>query len=245
MSGETKKGPGMTAIVPSIVGWHTYRRAFVTLVFFGLVALAGEWLVHQLEYLIEYRAAFSSVMALTPHRYYTAPFGILAAAAMLASLLALRRELRAAYRRRALLLAGLSERVARRAPVVSHASANRLPYGTWVVLAALQIVLYLFQENVEGVVVSHALPGLWVMLAPQHVTVIPLHVLVAACAAFLLRATADHIHGARQALHMARVLARIAAAPVTQTPRPANVWLHRPSLQPTAGVLGLRSPPLA
>lgn len=65
------------------VNWDTVPRAVLNVMLFGLAALSGEWLVHQVAYLIEYRRQFSAVMESTPHRYYMAPAGIFLAAGVL------------------------------------------------------------------------------------------------------------------------------------------------------------------
>src|SRR5579864_3716138 len=66
----------LTRLVPPMTEWHSYPRALANLLIFGLVALAGTWLVHQTEYRIEYGSRFGTVMATTPHRVYMAPFGV-------------------------------------------------------------------------------------------------------------------------------------------------------------------------
>src|SRR5438105_11796879 len=67
----------ITTAVPSVVAWDSFAGAYANLLLFGLAALAGEWVVHQLEYLIEYRSRFGTVMATTPHHLYMVPIGIL------------------------------------------------------------------------------------------------------------------------------------------------------------------------
>ena len=58
-----KKTPMRRTLVPTLAGWGTYPRAFASVLLLGLAALGGEWVVHQLEYLIEYGGQYGSVMA--------------------------------------------------------------------------------------------------------------------------------------------------------------------------------------
>ena len=69
-------------IVPAVAAWRSFRGAFANVLVFGLAVLAGECLVHQLEYLLEYGRRFDTIMAATPHRFYMAQEGAVLAAAV-------------------------------------------------------------------------------------------------------------------------------------------------------------------
>ena len=64
------------AAVPPLAGWRGFPRACANVLVFALAVLAGEWLVHQTEYLIEYGSRFGTVMNTTPHRLYMASLGL-------------------------------------------------------------------------------------------------------------------------------------------------------------------------
>jgi len=234
----------IVAIVPSIAGWRTYPRALANLLLFGLVALAGEWLVHQLEYLIEYGHRYGTVMGSTPHRFYMAPLGAALGtiAAALLTLAALTLRLARIKRRR--LLRRLPSRLARHVPTLSLHFPARSVAKTGLVLAGCQAALYLLQENLERVAVSGGMPGLWVLLAPQHATAVPLHILVAICASWLLWTVAARIRQSHAAIRVARILVALVVAGDTVAPRLMPGRAHVPNLRLVAGILCLRSPPL-
>lgn len=76
-------------ILPPLFGWQSYPRAAANILSFGFVALSGEWVVHQAQYLTEYRGRFGAVMAQGPHRLYMgeAELCLLAVAALLITIL--------------------------------------------------------------------------------------------------------------------------------------------------------------
>ncbi|MGI8825670.1 MAG: hypothetical protein ACR2JC_08500 [Chloroflexota bacterium] len=63
------------ALVPGVCGWATWRGALTNLLLFGVTALGAEWLVHQIQYRIEYGQHFATVMAAAPHHAYMQPLG--------------------------------------------------------------------------------------------------------------------------------------------------------------------------
>jgi hypothetical protein len=237
-------GAHVKSIVPPIAGWRSYPHALANLLLFGLALVAGTWIVHQTEYEIEYGSRFGAVMATSPHRFYMAPLGLALGVSgiVLLSLVALlllsaRRTLRA-------LLCQLTPRLARRIHVSPLGLSWQAASRTTLALASLQMVLYLLQENLESAAVSAGWPGLWVLLAPQHLTVIPLHFLAAFCGALLLWTLSARLCRSRQAVGVARTLARVLAAWRSALRRLIPVCRHLPNLRLIAGVLCLRSPPL-
>jgi hypothetical protein len=121
----------------------------------------------------------------------------------------------------------------------------RLLARSALILAAFQVALYLTQENVESAAVGNGWPGFWVVLAPQHATALPLHLLAAACSSLLLWTVAAWLGRSRRAVHITEILTDIVARRQAEPPvlRPAR--RHAPDLRPVIGPLGLRAPPLA
>lgn len=234
----------MTSIVPSIAGWRTYSRALINLLLFGLTALVGEWLVHQIEYLIEYGSRFGSVMTAGPH-HYMAPLGIVLGVAGVGALGTTWMLLHRARRASRVLLAAVPRRLALRAPLLSGSAHIELLGRTAVALTALQALLYLVQENVESAAASQGLPGLWIFVAAPHITVLPLHLIVATCGALVLRSLSSLLQRSRQAVCVARILAAIATAMTRAMPRERRSWRHLPALRLETGAVGLRAPPRA
>lgn len=231
--------------VPSLLGWRTFPRAAINLLAFSLAAAASTWVVHQLAYRIEYGDRFGAVMATTPHRVYMAPLGValgMSVGGVLVLSILIVGAARVTVRR---LLRNLPARLI----WISHASAPAVP-GTTVartalLLAACQLTLYSVQENLESVFVSAGWPGLSVLLSSEHVVVVPLHLLAAACGSLLLWTVSSRVRGSRQAVQMAWVLAGIAAARGSVPQRTGLQYRHLPNLRLVAGSLCLRSPPLA
>ena len=235
----------MESLVPSFVGWQTYRRALTNLLVFALVALGGEWLVHQLEYLIEYGQRYGTVMESTPHRFYMALLGTaLAAVAIGLLLLATLTMILAGIQHRRLLLR-LPDRVVRHLPSYSLPLPVRSMAQTGLALAVCQAGLYLLQENLETVAVARGWPGLAVVLAPQHATVLPLHVLVAACGSLLLWLVAARIGRSHRAVQVAQILVTLLTPRQSAPPRLVAARNRVPNLRLVAGILCLRSPPLS
>ncbi len=231
------------SVVPSLAGWRTYGGAWINLLAFGFVALAGTWVVHQTEYAIVYGRRFQDVMATTPHRYYMAQLGVSLAAGMLVAgagaLFVLgRRQLRL-HRLRRRLPQRYQGHVAARLPSV----APRSIAVTAVVLSTVQTCIYFAQENLESLAVSPSPPGFQVLLSPQHVTVIPLHLLLGLCGSLILWMVSGCLHRTNRAAHVARVLLALLDSTFGRTARHV-VWdWYFPSLRLRAGSLGLRSPP--
>jgi hypothetical protein len=214
------------------------------LLIFGFAALGCEWLVHQIQYLIEYGSQFGAVMADSPHRLYMAPLGLflLVTAAGIVSLVAVALS-QAGVKRRAL-LQHLPARLRRGIPTRSLDLLPSAVARTALALAACQMTLYLIQENIESAAVTGAWPGLWVFLAPGHLSVIPLHLLAALGSSVLLWTASGLLRRSRHASHVIGVLVALIdhRAGIQVRIKPLNPRL--PSLRPRAGDLGLRSPPL-
>ena len=232
------------AIVPSLAGWRTYPRAVANLLVFGMAVLGGEWLVHQLEYLIEYGDRFGAVMASTPHRFYMARLGALLTVAVVVLLTLVLVRLCLGYVEQRRLVRLLPPRLARHVPAFASGLPVWAVTRTALVLAGCQAALYLLQENLERAAVYQEWPGLSVLLAPSHATVIPLHLLVALGGSWLLWTASTRIRRSRQAVHVAQVLAAMLAPQTTPAPRLVPIQLLVPNLRLIAGVLCLRSPPL-
>ena len=235
----------ITSVVPSFVSWRTYPRAVANLLLFGLAVVLGEWIVHQLEYRFEYGRHFQAVMAATPHRFYMAPLGLALAVAgvILLSLAALALLVTRARRRRLLLL--LPPRLARHVPGVGVHLSVRALAQTALTLASLQVLVYLLQENLESAAVSAGWPGLAVLFAPQHLTVVPLHLLAATCASLLLWTVSAWLRRSHRAFNLARVLVAVLGPRETTPPRLIALRGYLPNLRLVAGILCLRSPPLS
>jgi hypothetical protein len=227
------------------VGWGTYRRAFLSVLIVGLAAFCGEWIVHQLEYLIEYGSRFGTVMAASPHRLYMTPLGV----ALLAVALA-------AFGLVALVLGANSVRSRRLLRVLPEGVQRFLPHGplsvpaasvlaTAGLLAAYQTLIYFVQENLESVLAGYGRPGLLVLLSPQHSTLLPLQSLVALCSSLILWTAFALLRRSGDVLDAVRSLVRLfLRAEERRVERPV-VCGRIPNLRLVAGILGLRSPPLA
>lgn len=227
-----------------MVGWQTFPRAFLNLLIFGLAMLGGDWLVHQAAYLIEYGSRFDGVMANSPHRYYMGIAGVFLAASALGLLTLAIVVLRVLARRRRDLLRALSPRLARH----MGATATHIPVWmigkTALVLAVGQVAIFLLQENLEAGAEGLGLPGFGVLFGPEHLSVLPLHLLVALCSAVLLWFIADSIDRARRATHLVEALVNLLSKSHVVPVRLTATSHHTPNLRHVAGILGLRSPPL-
>ncbi len=231
------------SIVPALWSSRGYRSAVLNVFAFGLVALLAMWLVHQTEYAIEYRARFGSVMAATPHHLYMAQVGffLVLLAGMLGACICtiLIRSRRAI----AHLLPLVPNRLLRHALLPLEAVPARVVFRTAAGLALFQVTLYIIQENLESVAMGAGVPALGVLFAPQHITVVPLHLVAALGASLLLWLLSTLLHHTHTTLRVTRFLARIGASrrPATRVGPPASVRL------PTTGLLAarrsLRSPP--
>lgn len=232
------------SVLPPLPSWRTFPRACATLLIFELTVLGGEWVVHQLAYLIEYGSRFGTVMATTPHRYYMGRLGLLFALAVLSllSLAALVLRLDALKRQRVLPL--LPARLRRFIPAVGVRVPPSVIGRTALLLAFLQMAVYLAQENLEAQAEGAGLPGLAVLVAPAHWPVVPLHLLIALCSSFVLWTLATWRRSSSVATQIAETLARLLAGgksePLRCTPTPAHVP-HRLLI---TGIARPRAPPL-
>jgi hypothetical protein len=238
-----RETPSGQPLLPAFAGWRTYGRGFVSVLLLGLAALAGEWVVHQIEYRIEYGARFDAVMATTPHRFYMAPLGLSLLVGALVALLLAGAVLRSTVLRRRALVDALPPRIVRLVPENGLDLRVSALLATALVLAVYQIVLYVAQENLEVTALGQSWPGLAVLLAPMHATVLPLHALIALCTSLLLWTVWASLHRSSRTLRAVRALARLfARAPILPVSMPATP-ARLPDLRLVAGVLCLRSPP--
>jgi hypothetical protein len=234
------------SLIPPFLQPRTFARAYATVLLFFVAALAGEWIVHQVQYLIEYGRQFGAVMALTPHQYYMGSAGaVLAAGALLAltaTALALRLNTREYRRLRPLIPERLLQRI-RPQPYSPATSGTILRTG--LALAVTQIGIYLIQENLEAMAEGVPLPGLTAVLSSQHLTVLPLHLLVALCLAIVLWTVASLIGRSRAIVEQIRFLARLFGnhGPVRSDHPP--VLQETPRWEFLTRSRSLRSPPLA
>jgi hypothetical protein len=230
--------------VPSLAGWRTSARALINLFAVGFAVLAGTWVVHQLEYGIEYGRRFGTEMATTPHRFDMGPLGLmLAIGALLAGIVTLS-ALGAGHVRVLRLRRRLPERyrsyLDTPLPVVPLRSIG----VTAALLIALQTGLYVLQENLETLAVLNTLPGLGVLFAPQHLTVLPLHALVGSFLSLVLWTISAWFHRSRRTGRLAQVLAALFAGPSPRATRPRAPSVYLPGLRLRNGSLGLRAPPM-
>jgi hypothetical protein len=234
----------IAAVVPSIVGWRSFHRVLLNLLVFGIAILAGTWVVHQTEYTIEYGRRFSTVMATSPHRFYMASAGFALSVALGAFLVLCGIFLALSRLRLGRLLQQLPPRLSRHV----HPGRSMVPLHS-LLLTALALVLaqfsvYLLQENLEYLASLGMLPGFAVLLAPQHATVIPLHLVVAGCSSLLLWSVSTWLSHSRRAVGAAQVLLDMARRGGAAPPRSFPTHAYLPSLRVAAGIFCLRSPPL-
>lgn len=241
---SSPKHRGSTTVVPSMAGWQSYPRPWVNLLIFGVVILLGTWIVHQTEYAIEYGRRFSEVMATSSHRLYMAPAGIALALALGAILVLYSSLLGISRIRLRRLLLRLPPRLIRHVHLIDSTVSWRAIGTTTLALASAQIVVYVLQENLEYLATAGTLPGLSVLLAPHHVTVVPLHLIVAMCGSVLLWTISARLGSNRHALGMATVLLAIATGGDCPAPRRFLSQNNVPSLRFAEGIFCLRSPPL-
>jgi hypothetical protein len=242
---RTGRRTRVDGLVPSLAGWRSFPRAFVNLVVFGLAIAGGEWLVHQGEYLIEYGRAFGTFMATSPQHSYMGGLGlVLAAAAIIVLTLSA-----AAIGIHSLKLWRLQRlmpgRLSRFVPEISVRVPARAVLITAAIAALAQIVLYLAQENLESASVGAGWPGLSVLFAPRHATVVPLHLLIAFYGSLLLWTLATFLQGSRAAVRAAEAIAGLVAGLFDVPLRLIAAAGRVPSLRPFRGTHGLRSPPVA
>ncbi len=235
----------LALIVPSILGWRSRGRAWVNLLVFGLTALAATWIVHQTEYVIEYGRRFSTVMATTPHRLYMAPTGLVLTVTVTLLLMLCACTLNQARGELRQRLLRLSPRLVRHVPRQPRAIPLRTIAWTALALALAQATLYVVQENLEYLAAQGTLPWLAVLLAPQHITVIPLHLVGGFCGSLVLWTLSRFMGHSRGALHVAEVLLGIGKRPAGTPPQRVPRREFLAGRRMSAGIFCLRSPPLA
>jgi hypothetical protein len=231
--------------IPALAGWSSDFHAGASLVIVALTVLGAEWIVHQTEYLIEYGQRFGFVMETTPHRLYMSILGAALALGglLLCALITLILQLGTARLRR--VLAGLPPWVRRRVP----GERIRVPLGgvlqTALILLLLQVAVYLVQENLEALAQYADAPGLAVLFAPQHVTVIPLHILMAGAASLLLWIVSSWLRALHVAVTVAEVLLRLTLRWALPAPLPLPLIAPVARRRLATSRRSLRSPPLA
>ncbi len=234
----------IATVVPSIAGWRSSRHVWVNLLVFGIAVLAGTWIVHQTEYTIEYGRRFSTVMATSPHRLYMAPAGVVLSVAFGALVVLCGSVLGLSRLRLGSMLQQLPPRLSRHVPPGRPLVPVHSIGLTALVLVLAQFSVYLLQENLEYLASVGTLPGFAVLLAPQHATVIPLHLLAALCSSLLLWTVSTWLSRSRRAVGTAQILLDLALRGTAAPPRRCPTHAYLPSLRFAAGIFCLRSPPL-
>lgn len=233
-----------TSIIPLLGGRDDFSGIVGSLLVFGLVALFGAWVVHQLAYLIEYGSRFDAVMATAPHRYYMAQSGVLFAvvAISLLSLVCLSLRLDALQRRR--LLHVLPARLHGLIPAVRVRIPGSVIGQTALGLACWQVVVFLVQENLEAMAEGGGLPGFTVLVAPAHWTVVPLHLAIALCGSLVLWTLSALLGRSCKATAAVERLVRLFIPSGSAPPHLTALAQYGPNRRLVAGVRSLRSPPL-
>lgn len=203
------------AIVPSVLGWDTFARAYATLLLFLVAAFGGEWVVHQSVYHLVYGSRFGAVMANDPHRYYMTPLGLLYGLAGVGFLMAVAGVLYLYAARRQHLLAVLPARFRRSAPPVRCRLAPATIASTALALTVLQSLIYVVQENLEWAAQTGAFPGPAVVSPAVHPAVLPLQLAVAACISVILWMLSACVTASSESLQAAQILTGLAAAPAS------------------------------
>jgi hypothetical protein len=213
-----------------------------------LLALVGTWTGHTLEYArVAGRAGLREELFGSVHLYMLPVGAVLVALAAAGSLVwwrawqALGRGLDAA--RDALAASLRGHRVS--APPAAAQPSTAARWGALtLLLAALQLVLYLGQENLETAAAGAQLPGVRVFLG-VHAAAPLVHLAVAAVlaalmvrGAALLRRRAEHLTGV---VRLLRILLAALAAAAPPTP-PVAQWRPSP-LERHGGHLWSRPPP--
>jgi hypothetical protein len=210
---RVRSSVSLQAIVPSLLGWDTFLRAYVSLLLFLAVAFGGEWVVHQSVYHLEYGARFGAVMADSPHRYYMTPLGMLFGLTAIGVLLAVAGILYLYAARRRYLHAVLPARFRRPVPQTQFHLAPATIALTVLALAALQSLIYVVQENLEWAAQTGAFPLLAVVSPAAHPAVLPLHLVVATCVACILWILSAMVTASSDSLQASEMLSRLAVAP--------------------------------
>jgi len=204
---------------------------------FVVLALAGEWVGHAATWYLTGGATPGQALAGTAHRYLGPVGVVIALVAMAASWLVWRGLRRLAALARSFDLAGRRawrEGAHPVAPVVSpreaaHAAAELGFSRLWIALAAVQIVVYLVQENLEVRLAGHGWLGLQAVTA-HHGSAIAIHAAIALLGAALAVEVSDRWRFRTQVATVAiaayRALTWRRASRVGPLPRP------RPSTPP-------------
>lgn len=205
------------------------RAARVGALILVLLAFAGTWLGHTLEYLrVSGPVGLLRAMTGSVHLYML-PLGVVLLAVALASgTVWLRAVLSLAVRLQRLrdgLRRGRRARPVSLGAVVPEPGRVARAGSLWVLLGVTQIALYLVQENVESHVAGLRSPGLGAVLG-THWAAIPIHLLVAGVLAAAASRLVRYRHRLERAVAQhervqARLWAdRIALAPaVSKAPR--------------------------
>ncbi|MBV8445198.1 MAG: hypothetical protein JOZ92_04705 [Candidatus Dormibacteraeota bacterium] len=218
---------------------------------FALLAMAGLWIGHSLEYIRVWGTrGFTAILTGSVHAYML-PVGVaLTLVAAFVSLAAFRLWVRLGHRldtARAALGEALLGRRLRRHPANA---ALRLPSTTaalllgWPVLSAVQVGLYLAQENLEAIRVGLPAPGFGAItgvhaLAPAvHAAVAIVLLLLVAAAARLFRRRTALISGIERRIR--RLVMRRRSIEVRRPPASAPA----PPLRLLGAQLWCRPPPL-
>lgn len=232
-------------MAPPLFGWRSYPRASTNLLIFGLVMVAGEWIVHQTSYLIEYGSSFDAVMAGTPHRLYMGQIGVgLFVTLALLSLMICCVVAAQRFRLKQL----LDVLPSRLRSVVEHDLGRISPRGvakTWILLAGCQVALFTIQENLEALAQLGRAPGLSILVGSGHASVIPLHLLVSLCCAVILRTLVALLSRSSRATRLAQLLVELFGCRPAVARVAAPSWDDRCRARPMTGSRSLRSPPLA
>jgi hypothetical protein len=232
-------------VVPPILRRGAALAAATNSILLLIAALGGEWVVHQLQYLLMYGNQFGWVMGSTVHRYYMEQtgLGLAAAAAVLVGAVT---TLLAIY---GLRRAGLLALVPQHARSVMASPWQRPRWSalfpTALAVAWIQIAVYVVQENIESYAQGLSWPGLGVLFPAHYPTVLPLHLLVALCVSFVLWSLSLLLRRSWERVRAALRLAALHSPPSAVARRLTATHAYVPSRRPLTGTLGLRAPPVA
>jgi hypothetical protein len=215
----------------------------VNLLLFDLAVLVGAWVVHQTEYLIEYGDRFNTVMASTPHRSYMTAAAVVMAMCMVLACGVLSVVSVSRVRRTRAATARLSPRIARRLERLTAPLPVGMVSRIAVAVFVCQCGFYTVQENLEAWMAGAGFPGAAVLIGVQHITVLPLHALVALISAILLGTVASRSERARVLAHVTGALAALLARRSSALLASVCPRVVRGSGRIACGPTGLRAPP--